>query len=146
MANKQIDRSTFQELWEEIKMLNILRFAHEKGQQEGWLKGRIETAREMVISILEESFGVVPTYIADEIMGKRARLLDFVQRHRDRRRDTVIDEDSDHLFTIRQKDATPSGRWNQSFDGNENFVLTTHVRITIVLRVLYVKLKFTFAT
>lgn len=62
-------------------MLNILKFAHEKGweegqqdgwqkgQQDGWQKGRIETAREMVIASLEESFGVVPAYIADEIMS-----------------------------------------------------------------------------
>ncbi|MCP4351132.1 MAG: hypothetical protein GY795_37180, partial [Desulfobacterales bacterium] len=35
MANKQIDTATFNELWEEIKMLDVLKFAHEKGMEEG---------------------------------------------------------------------------------------------------------------
>jgi len=35
MANRQIDKATFQELWEEMKTLNILRFAHEMGVEEG---------------------------------------------------------------------------------------------------------------
>jgi hypothetical protein len=65
MANKQIDRSFFNELWEEINMLNVLKFAHEKGLEEG----RLKTAREMVLRFLEESVGVVPAYLSDEIMS-----------------------------------------------------------------------------
>jgi len=69
MANKQIDQSTFQELWEEIKMLNVLKFAHEKGWEEGKVEGRVEAARELVMATLEDSVGIVPAYIADEVMS-----------------------------------------------------------------------------
>jgi len=65
MANKQIDRPTFDELWKEIKMLDVLKFAHEKGREEG----RLETAREMILRFLEESVGLVPAYISDEVMS-----------------------------------------------------------------------------
>ena len=65
MSNKQIDRATFNELWEEIKMLDVLKFAHEKGKEEG----KLETAREMILRFLEESVGVVPAYISDQIMS-----------------------------------------------------------------------------
>ncbi len=77
MANKQIDRPTFDELWKEIKMLDVLKFAHEKGREdgkregkkEGKKEGRLETAREMILRILEESVGLVPAYISDEVMS-----------------------------------------------------------------------------
>jgi hypothetical protein len=67
MANKVIDKSVFHELWEEVKMLDILKFAHEKGAEEGKKEGRLETAREMVIELLGDSVGIVPAYIADEV-------------------------------------------------------------------------------
>jgi predicted transposase YdaD len=58
------------------KMLDILKFAHEKGMEEGEEKGRkegeekgrLENAREMLIEVLEESLGIVPEYIADQVM------------------------------------------------------------------------------
>ena len=80
MANRQIDESDFHELWEEIKMLNILQFAHEKGRREGEkrgeirgekrgeYKGRIEAVRELVTEALEDSLGIVPPDITDQIM------------------------------------------------------------------------------
>ncbi len=89
MANKQIDKTDFQKLWEEIKMLDILKFAIEKGMEEGEEKGkkegkkegekegkkegkkegRIEAAREMVVEALWESVGIVPAYIAKQVMS-----------------------------------------------------------------------------
>ncbi|MCP4108180.1 MAG: hypothetical protein GY749_21990 [Desulfobacteraceae bacterium] len=81
MANKIIDTSTFQELWEEIKILDVLKFAHEKGMEEGKKEGkregkkegkregRLENAREMVLKVLKISIGVVPGYITDEVMS-----------------------------------------------------------------------------
>ena len=51
-------------------MLDILKFAHEKGAEEGEKKGEekgLQTAREMVIETLQESLGIVPRYIADEV-------------------------------------------------------------------------------
>jgi hypothetical protein len=52
-------------------MLDILKFAHEKGAEQGEKKGEekgsLQTAREMLIEILKESLGIVPAYIADEV-------------------------------------------------------------------------------
>ncbi len=65
MANKQIDKSTFNELWEEIRMLDVIKYAHEKGKKEG----TIENDRRLVLRFLEESVGIVPGYISDEVMS-----------------------------------------------------------------------------
>ncbi|KPA15136.1 hypothetical protein MHK_004661, partial [Candidatus Magnetomorum sp. HK-1] len=44
MANKIIDKETFDELWREIKMFKVLEFAEEKGydrgQKDGYDKGK----------------------------------------------------------------------------------------------------------
>ena len=40
MANKMIDKDRLAEIWEEIKMLDILEVAHEKGKNEGIEEGR----------------------------------------------------------------------------------------------------------
>ncbi|MCP4353310.1 MAG: transposase [Desulfobacterales bacterium] len=74
MANKEIDRTTFQNLWEEIKMLKIFEYAREmiegEAKEEGKEEGRLEMAREMVLKVLEESLdSIVPAYIADEVMS-----------------------------------------------------------------------------
>ncbi len=84
MSNRGIDRTTFQELWEEIKMLRIFEYASEmirKEEKEKWeeigekkkkigeKKGRLENAREMLMEALQESMGVVPAYLADEVMS-----------------------------------------------------------------------------
>ncbi len=80
MANRQISESDFQELWEEVKMLKILEFAHKKGREEGIVegerrgekrgerRGRIEAARELLIEAIEESLGIVPADIRDRVM------------------------------------------------------------------------------
>ncbi|HHC24390.1 MAG TPA: hypothetical protein ENK58_03100 [Desulfobacterales bacterium] len=80
MANKEIDRSAFQKLWEEIKMLEIFEYAYEmitkevkEELKEKWKDaeetGKKEIAREMVLKFLEESAGIVPGYIADQVMS-----------------------------------------------------------------------------
>ena len=63
------------EKWEEIKMLDILEIAHEKGKKEGIEKGIeegkalgiLETAREMLFDVLAEKFDVVPKSVLDGI-------------------------------------------------------------------------------
>ncbi len=95
MSNREIDRTTFHELWEEIKMLRIFEYAREMIMEEEKVKwekkereekvkwekkereekvkwekkGRLEIAREMVMEALQESIGVVPAYLADKIMS-----------------------------------------------------------------------------
>jgi len=72
MANKIIDKQTFNELWRDINMANIFKFAHEKGVdeglQQGMEKGQKTALQTSVIEALEISKGVViPIAISDRI-------------------------------------------------------------------------------
>ncbi len=86
MANKILEKEKLNELWEEIKMLDIMELAHEKGKEEGLKEGRelgaregrelgaregrelvLKNSREMVIDTIYEKFGTVPFDIIDKI-------------------------------------------------------------------------------
>ncbi len=70
MANKILEKDKLDELWEEIKMLDIMELAHEKGKEEGLKEGRelmLKNSREMVIDIIYEKFGTVPFDIMEKI-------------------------------------------------------------------------------
>jgi hypothetical protein len=71
MSNKLIDRDRLQEMWEEIKMLDIIDIAREKGIQEGKTlgiqEGKILAAREMLTDALIERFGAPPERISERI-------------------------------------------------------------------------------
>ena len=91
MCNKMIDKERIKELWEVIKMLDVLEVAKEKGIEEGKVigieEGKIlgieegkvlgieegknlgtrEATRKMVLSALYEKFGVMPPRISEKI-------------------------------------------------------------------------------
>ncbi|KPA09374.1 Transposase IS3/IS911 [Candidatus Magnetomorum sp. HK-1] len=79
MSNKILDQETFHKLWEEIKMIKAFKFAEEigynrgvnegydKGNNEGYDKGALNTAKMMLIEIIEETLGIVPEYIDKKI-------------------------------------------------------------------------------
>ena len=79
MSNKILDTETLAQIWRELKMIDIFAYAHEKGREEGLerglekgiekghKKGLIENAREMLITALEETVGIIPEYIATKI-------------------------------------------------------------------------------
>jgi hypothetical protein len=91
MSNKILDKETFDKLWEEIKMIKAFEFAENKGYErgynkgkndgknegynkgkndgknEGYDKGALNTAKMMLIEILEEMVGIVPEYIDKKI-------------------------------------------------------------------------------
>ncbi len=73
MANKEIDKLTFQKLWEEMKMLKIFEYAHEMIEkdvrEEVREETKLENTREMILKVLEVSVGLVPPYITDEVMS-----------------------------------------------------------------------------
>ncbi len=80
MANKEIDKLTFQKLWEEMKMLKIFEYAHEMIEKdvreevreevrEVREETKLENTREMILKVLEVSVGLVPPYITDEVMS-----------------------------------------------------------------------------
>ena len=80
LCNKILDKNALEQYYEEIKnMLKILEIARddglrqgikkgtEKGKEEGKKEGILQTARKMVIEVLEEKLGVVPGRIIDQI-------------------------------------------------------------------------------
>ncbi|MEZ4524621.1 MAG: hypothetical protein R2941_01700 [Desulfobacterales bacterium] len=89
MSNKLIDKDRLRELWEVVKMLDILEIAREKGVeegkslgiqegkslgiQEGKSLGWMENAREMLTEALMEKFRVIPQRISDRIRTVQSR-------------------------------------------------------------------------
>ncbi len=79
LSNKMIDRKRLDAMWEEIKMLDIIEIAREKGIEEGITKGKIlgisegitkgkiQNARETILELLMDKFGHVPEHIQQEI-------------------------------------------------------------------------------
>lgn len=79
MANKLIGKDRINELWEKIKMLDIIDVAREKGLEEGIIKGKllgiqegktlgvIEATRKMLMDALFEKYGVIPPRISDKV-------------------------------------------------------------------------------
>lgn len=67
MSNKLIAKERLRQLWEEIKMLDIVEIAREKGIQEGKTLG----VQEMVVDDLIEKFTVVPAHISEKIRNIR---------------------------------------------------------------------------
>ncbi len=63
LANKMIDKKRLIGMWEVIKMLDIIEIAVEKGREEG----SVFAAREMLIDLFTEKFGVVPSSTQEEI-------------------------------------------------------------------------------
>ncbi len=62
LCNKILDQSTIEKIWEDIKMIDILKYAHDKGREAGRA-----AAHDMLFDILYSSFGIIPEKIADMI-------------------------------------------------------------------------------
>jgi hypothetical protein len=79
LSNKLIDKARLRDIWEAIKMLDILEIAKEEGIkegralgiEEGMQKGRdmgvLEATRELLIDNLIEAFSVIPVQLAEQI-------------------------------------------------------------------------------
>jgi len=63
LSNKLIDKERLETIWEEIKMLDILEIAKEKGKALGILEDR----REMVLDTLIERFNMISARVLDQI-------------------------------------------------------------------------------
>ena len=75
MYNKIIDKERLKEIWENIKMLDILEIAREKGIEEGETIGMAKgetigmakASRDMLLDLLFEKFSVVPAHVSSRI-------------------------------------------------------------------------------
>ena len=63
LSNKLIDKERLEAIWEEIKMLDILEIAKEKGIE----KGKALGIQEMVVDILIERFNMISARVLDQI-------------------------------------------------------------------------------
>ncbi len=63
IANKMISKEKLKELWEVIKMLDIVELAMEKGEE----KGRLETAQEMILDTIYDLSGNLQIDIIDKV-------------------------------------------------------------------------------
>ncbi len=92
LSNKMSDRKRLEAMWEEIKMLDIIEIAREKGIDEGKIlgikegktqgieEGSLGAAREMIPDLLFDRFGIVAMYIQEEIGKiKSLRVLKALQ-------------------------------------------------------------------
>ncbi len=59
MSNKLIDKNRLEQLWEEIKMSDIIEIAREKGME--------KVIQEMLLEALIEKFDIVPSRITERI-------------------------------------------------------------------------------
>jgi hypothetical protein len=75
MSNKFIEKKDLLEMWEEIKMLDILEIAQEKGFEQGIEQGKIlglelgmlKKSQKMLIDALFEKFNHTPGHIMQQI-------------------------------------------------------------------------------
>ena len=83
MSNKLIDKKRIEELWEEIKMLDVLDVAREKGMaegktigikegktlgiEEGKEEGKLEATRKLLLNLLLEKYNGMPARVSNRI-------------------------------------------------------------------------------
>ena len=67
MSNKLIDKARLYKLWEDIKMLDILEIAEEKGIEKGKTLGMLEAMQEVVIETLLETCGLQAASLSTQI-------------------------------------------------------------------------------
>ncbi len=67
MSNKLIDRDRLEQLWEEIKMPDIIEIAREEGRKEGLKEGQYQGMQELLMEALIEKFGLVPPRLSEKI-------------------------------------------------------------------------------
>lgn len=70
VSNRLVEPEILEEIWEEIKMLKILKYAEEKGKS--------EERKELIEKQLAKKFGKIPTDLAEKIRSMDNALLDIL--------------------------------------------------------------------
>ena len=78
VSNKLVEPEILEEIWEEIKMLKILKFAEDKGIEKGRKEGKSEERRELIKKQLSKKFGKIPNDLLDKIRSMDDALLDIL--------------------------------------------------------------------
>ena len=78
VSNRLVEPEILEEIWEEIKMLKILKYAEDKGIEKGIEKGKSEERKELIEKQLAKKFGKIPTDLAEKIRSMDNALLDIL--------------------------------------------------------------------
>ena len=78
VSNRLVEAEILEEIWEEIKMLKILKYAEDKGIEKGIEKGKSEERKELIEKLLTKKFGKIPTELAEKIRSMDNAILDIL--------------------------------------------------------------------
>ena len=94
MSNRLVEADLLERIWEEMKMLKILKYAEDKGKEQGIVigieqgiekglekgfeKGRIEEKRVLIERLLVKKFGPLPKDTLDRIQNMDGVILDLL--------------------------------------------------------------------
>ncbi len=86
MANRLVEAELLEKIWEEVKMLKILKYAEDKGKEQGILigieqgieKGRLDEKRHLIERQLIKKFGPLPRDTKSKIQNMDDAILDIL--------------------------------------------------------------------
>ncbi|MBR1368239.1 hypothetical protein RJ53_01510 [Methanocalculus chunghsingensis] len=78
VSNRIVDEETLQELWEEMQMLKVIKFAEKKGMEKGLEKGREEGQIKVIKQISPRKFGPLPRGLSQAIDTLDLATLDCI--------------------------------------------------------------------
>lgn len=90
MANRLVEAELLEKIWEEIKMLKILKYAEDKGKEQGILigieqgiekgmeKGRLDEKRHLIERQIIKKFSPLPKDMQSKIQNMDGAILDIL--------------------------------------------------------------------
>ena len=86
MANRLVEAELLEKIWEEVKMLKILKYAEDKGIEQGIQigieqgveKGRLDEKRHLIERLLIKKFGPLPKDMQIKIQNMDDVILDIL--------------------------------------------------------------------
>ncbi|NLV26836.1 MAG: DUF4351 domain-containing protein [Methanomicrobiales archaeon] len=82
ISNRLVEADLLERIWEEIKMLKILKYAEDKGKEQGIVigveQGKIEEKRVLIERLLVKKFGPLPKDTLDRIQNMDGVILDLL--------------------------------------------------------------------
>ncbi len=78
LMDKFIDENKILSVWEDLKMLNIIKIAEKKGEVKGEVKGKILGKGELLEKLLIKKFPGDYNYYAEKIKSLQSEVIDFL--------------------------------------------------------------------
>ena len=75
LADKIVDKKLLDELWEELRMLKVVKYAEEKGMEKGMEKGKETVAKNMLSLGIEDELVIKATGLDKSIIDKLKKSL-----------------------------------------------------------------------